>query len=120
MNKNSINSLININSYKEAEKISKDWKESGKTQREFCKSRNILYGSFMCWRSKVKERTPGETGNSAFKEVKIIDSKPIVTSAREHNISINLPNDIIIKIPLNFREETLDNLFRVIKGIIYA
>lgn len=50
----------------EKERLLLQWKESGKTRKEFCQEQGINYGTFATWPRECI--TPSE---SAFKEIKL-------------------------------------------------
>lgn len=53
------------------------WRESGKTQRDFCKEKDLAYSKFQYWLRRYKEHDPStsdpSTTRSGFVPVKVND-----------------------------------------------
>ncbi len=54
-------------SRQEKEQLLAQWKQSGKSRKEFCQEHGINYGTFVTWPHEYNRK-----GKSGFKEVKLV------------------------------------------------
>jgi hypothetical protein len=55
----------------------KSWKQSGLSQRVFCKQQQLVLGTFVYWRSRLKKLQAGEhTDNPRFLPVTLKQQRP--------------------------------------------
>lgn len=64
------------------------WKESGLTQKDYCKQKGLTYGSFKNWRSQLIEK-------SDFPAPRFVEATPVEPEKSLHNalvLQISLAN----------------------------
>lgn len=47
------------------------WKSSGKSQKEFCREKDIAYHKFHYWFKKYSEQDSGSLSNSPFRQIAV-------------------------------------------------
>lgn len=103
--------------------INREWERSKEPQKQFCKRRNISYAKFVHWRHQnnlVKIKPNLTPTNIAFKEVKVAPTVLNLQKQETPVIKINLPNNILITVPMEFNEKMLTALFKSLGGLSHA
>ena len=96
--------------------IIKEWKLSKQTQREFCVSRGLNYGTFVYHRCKKPSRKKqGNKIGSAFKEVYLPSVKKPTAPVL---LKLRLPSGVELEIPEQFSPKQLKQVLSVL-GVAY-
>jgi len=89
----------------------RQWKESGKSQREFCRVKKISFWSFRGWRTKLLKM---ETMPSPLVELPIAVK---IASHPQNDLRILLPGGIVIETSSSLGSEGLFELLTVIRAL---
>jgi len=85
------------------------WETSGLTRAEYCRQNNIKLSTFDYWRHRLKDL--------ASKENKLV-KLPVSLLTTATPITIELMNQIQIKVPENYHSETLKKIITDIRAVI--
>jgi len=103
--------------------INREWERGKEPQKQFCKRRKLSYAKFIHWRHQnnlVKAKPNLIQSNVAFKEVKVTPNALNLPRQETPVIKINLPNNILITVPMEFNEKMLTALFKSLRGLSHA
>lgn len=90
--------------------LSNEWKQSGLSQPEFCKQKNIRYSQFTTWRTKFLKKAG--LSRSQLKPVRLKSASP----QSSIGLQINFPNGVILQIPVGVDQATLITVLRSLGG----
>ena len=89
--------------------IAEEWKQSGKTQKEFCKEHKIKLSTLHYWMGRVKK---AEKEDSQLKELVCISMPTALTASSD--IVLEIDNRYRLIVPTGFCRETLKKILTVI------
>jgi len=88
------------------QRILKEWKESGESQRIYCEGKNLNFHTFSYWHTKFKKLNVKEA-ISPFSKARIT---PPYKNPLLHSIQIHLPNGNKIQFPSSINKVELKTL----------
>jgi hypothetical protein len=68
--------MQNKNGQEEMFFVIEEWRQSGLTQKEYCRQHNLVYHQFHYWYRKYREQQPAPELSSAFVQI-----KPAITTS---------------------------------------
>lgn len=96
--------------------IIKEWKLSKQTQREFCASRGLNYGTFVYHRcKKPRRKKQSQKVRSTFKEICLPSIKK---STAPVLLKLRLPSGVELELPEQFSSNQLKQVLSVLGVII--
>lgn len=95
------------------------WKESGLSQKQYCKQENLAHSTFQYWHEKYKGNNPNKrrsklSASNSFIPVQVTKHDDIITTpVMEENITITYPNGVQISCPITIPEYKLKSLIKL-------
>ncbi len=90
-----------------------EWEQSGKTQAEFCRDKNIRYKTFIARRSNLLGKA--NKNNATLTPVRVIGAAAPL--AHSGNIEVRLPLGVMLSIPPRMDDATIRMVIDAVKGI---
>jgi hypothetical protein len=91
--------------------IIRTWKESGKSQREFCRAKKISFWTFRNWRTKLLRRG---TSSPSLVELSFAN-KPL--GNEKNDLRIHFPSGIVIEAGQNVSSERLSLVLKAVQAL---
>lgn len=92
------------------------WKESGISQKNYCKQNNLSYNTFKYWLNKYHKDRQGRKSGSSKSFIPVHIPQTVTAHIPEPNtgmISINYPNGVVLNCPVDISVEQLRGLINL-------
>ena len=94
------------------------WRSSGQTQRIFCESRGVAYGTFKYWVKKQKEEKASKIKNRLSRPPVLVplNISPVATTSPQTSdaIEIQYPNGVKLHCPTGICKDELRTLITLL------